>query len=1181
MQKEINKLLKRVSAEKLRNNHKECIELYNIIGGLYSEIGSYDEATYYHEQALEICKTIGDRLATAIAFRYIGEAKAALGQFYQAIDYIKKYLDLAQRTNSKVEIQRAWTTLGRVYLMQAQDFKDNSHVIDDQTKSVALEAENRFRTALNLAESVREEVGEKEFMQMKTGLLINIGLVKDICGQHSESVMKFNRAIELCRSAKLKEDLYRCQIILTGIFRQKNNIKMAVRSSDDALVTAKQIGKKILICDAYIEKGLVQILQRDFKSAKRSFAQAYMEKSPSEEDHAKAIRLTKLAHLIATNHEKLGQSSISSESRLKLCDKLGDLFVAVSNYKLAVEFYRRALNEAKICCKPKNELARILVSIAETYADDGHFQHALAYYEKELSFRNGNQQEQCQTLLKIAHMHEYMGHEPEKTCEAYEKALDKAGKDPKLMYIVLNDYNQYLEKKEHNAARLKELSKTFESLKSYPEVVEEMNTAGNGEADDLEDEVSDIDEVITDDEGNNEVLMVGKRRSNGNKRFKANEVGDTPLHEACIKGDLKRVKMLISQGHEVNPRDNAGWIPLHEACNHGHFEVAQHLIEHGADVSNRGLKGMSPLHDAATNGHYEIMRLLMRNGANVIALTDTGETVLSCLRDYRKRNYSEMSNQEASEYKAMEAELLNTMDKSGFNLMEENMKKNNPGKKAASSICNDALQEVRPRPRDRVDTQEVPQTDSVRDYRHIMGNLKRKRPNHEDKRDSPKKANLPATYNAGTSNPSAPTKDWLIDDVSKEKHISRGFINPEDLVEFEEGFSDDDDDDIMIVSEENPRRAIESPDSIADDHPDPFDSVSAGFQTPPFQDVGGDHSISSRSNSKSSPKPAFDLFASPLTITIGERKLLIPVKDEYMTVKFLKESIVERYSALTQAKPIISLSPLSDPNCILFDHDLCVDVIKESVMANIESWTLDSIDETYVKCCEKAQPVAVEALTFIRAELRRIHQSGSKLDLNFARFPRNQVQPVLKALAHRDFSYANLTGSASLLDVGALDEGQLLLDTLASWRKLKNLKLSCIGLRRCHFGTICSKMRLPELNSLDVSINAIAYKCKQEFKVDVESLLEGCPNLKRLDISKNHLQFIKSILDSSREFERRSPASPVAAQQTPNSDGNNNLARVLELRQGSHAAQSTSKGVAFQFELLADKQKEYTIYSIN
>ena len=42
------------------------------------------------------------------------------------------------------------------------------------------------------------------------------------------------------------------------------------------------------------------------------------------------------------------------------------------------------------------------------------------------------------------------------------------------------------------------------------------------------------------------------------KVHKRNERGETPLHMACIKGDVKAVSILIGQGAEINVQDFAG-----------------------------------------------------------------------------------------------------------------------------------------------------------------------------------------------------------------------------------------------------------------------------------------------------------------------------------------------------------------------------------------------------------------------------------------------------------------------------------------------------------------------------------------------------------------------------------------------------------------------------------------------
>ncbi|KAB1258322.1 Ankyrin repeat domain-containing protein 12 [Camelus dromedarius] len=106
---------------------------------------------------------------------------------------------------------------------------------------------------------------------------------------------------------------------------------------------------------------------------------------------------------------------------------------------------------------------------------------------------------------------------------------------------------------------------------------------------------------------------------------KRNERGETPLHMAAIRGDVKQVKELISLGANVNVKDFAGWTPLHEACNVGYYDVAKILIAAGADVNTQGLDDDTPLHDSASSGHKDIVKLLLRHGGNPFQANKHGE----------------------------------------------------------------------------------------------------------------------------------------------------------------------------------------------------------------------------------------------------------------------------------------------------------------------------------------------------------------------------------------------------------------------------------------------------------------------------------------------------------------------------------------------------------------------------
>ncbi|XP_062605879.1 ankyrin repeat domain-containing protein 11-like isoform X1 [Saccostrea cucullata] len=117
-----------------------------------------------------------------------------------------------------------------------------------------------------------------------------------------------------------------------------------------------------------------------------------------------------------------------------------------------------------------------------------------------------------------------------------------------------------------------------------------------------------------------------KKTPGDKKVHKRNERGETPLHLAAIKGDVKQIKKLIKAGADVNVADFAGWTPLHEASNKGWVSVTKQLLKAGANVNVQGLENDTPLHDASGNGHTELVELLLKHGANPLQPNSKGKT---------------------------------------------------------------------------------------------------------------------------------------------------------------------------------------------------------------------------------------------------------------------------------------------------------------------------------------------------------------------------------------------------------------------------------------------------------------------------------------------------------------------------------------------------------------------------
>lgn len=107
------------------------------------------------------------------------------------------------------------------------------------------------------------------------------------------------------------------------------------------------------------------------------------------------------------------------------------------------------------------------------------------------------------------------------------------------------------------------------------------------------------------------------------------EENGTPLHYACMEGNVKIVKMLFdaaeTQGwvvvqQMVTDEDTEKNAALHMAVENRSYDVTNMLIDKGAAVNVTTANYSTPLHLAAVAGDVEILRLLIDNNARLDAL---------------------------------------------------------------------------------------------------------------------------------------------------------------------------------------------------------------------------------------------------------------------------------------------------------------------------------------------------------------------------------------------------------------------------------------------------------------------------------------------------------------------------------------------------------------------------------
>ena len=104
-----------------------------------------------------------------------------------------------------------------------------------------------------------------------------------------------------------------------------------------------------------------------------------------------------------------------------------------------------------------------------------------------------------------------------------------------------------------------------------------------------------------------------------------NIIGNTPLHEACIHGNLSIVKELLNHGADPNVQKitfGEGKTPLQTACTEGYVAVVKTILDHNRELGKQLIEarvkesGSTLMHFAAENGDLEMVKVLLEYGAN-------------------------------------------------------------------------------------------------------------------------------------------------------------------------------------------------------------------------------------------------------------------------------------------------------------------------------------------------------------------------------------------------------------------------------------------------------------------------------------------------------------------------------------------------------------------------------------
>ncbi|XP_059614206.1 tonsoku-like protein [Phlebotomus argentipes] len=1112
-----NKLLaKKRKATQEKNVQQIATSCHNL-GNFYHESGQYDKALQEYKAEAEQWKVQKNQMKYGIAHRMIGEMLMLLGDVNKSLKHEHQYLKIAQEEKDSIEVQRAYATIGRAYLLKGQNLTEKESAAE-RAKALK-DAERAFLKSLSICRELPGKISNTELQDMMARLYLNLSVTKENCSEEIEKSLEYmTKAIAICKSHDLYELLHQCYMS-TGLLYEvkKKDIGNSLRYLNLALDVAQRLEARTMkICETLLLKSEMLIKSGDYQSAKQTLHRAYKLKSPNEIDRETIEQKLKVVAALCYTEDSLITANSEDFRRKKdLYEKMGDGSCKLENYDKALSYYKKMLENAELSGESGKDLIPIYVSLYQTFRDNQNYKEALEYAWKEYELCKEVPQEAFLTLMNIAELSDLAEMDFWEVEKMYQRARKETGKTGdkksealaigKLIVLQRKHGMDTLADLLEKEAQMSGMDMSAAAAEDEEAACDDGNVPGIGDdicLDDISDSGSEEDADIP--------LAVEQKRPMRRKRVtnvvKRNNKGESQLHQACISGNATLARRLLDQGHPVNIRDHAGWLPLHEACIHGHRDIVEMLLEKScATINDRGgtsCDGITPIHDACSNGHLEIVELLLDKGANATVKTDFGDTPLDTLKIWRGTMRLEAN--EVAFYETIVQRLSKLMDKAGINPREVNL----TNRRLAHALVDEDSSEGFPIERENSLSPPLVSTknsavaeDSSRLYKSVIDNLRKKKSANEEPKSEvllPKKR---SAYLEGDE----VGEDWLEDDLLPNKKRrkflkdSREFCTPKQkktkpVIQESE---DNEMEDLVIeepeIRETPPRRVTQT--SLID----------AGFSRQQI-DVDLDFPLnispgkSSRSSTGKSPcVPLIVHNMISVKVKIDDQLIVVPVNAaevQNLQIKWLTERASKRYYNLHGRLPEMLLT--TTDGAVFDDQDpisLVIDNDQNLVHSLINKWNVLSLAESYKDVAKQMENV--ENVQIVRA--LEVAENSNELILADLDVPSKETRALFKAIQH----HVNLSAidlSRNIIE----DEGLVYLcQSLSSLKYLNVLNLSCNFLTENGLLRLANVLQetkealLPELKDLNLSHNPLGNGSRKYLSIICEKL----PKLRILNLS--------------------------------------------------------------------------------
>ncbi len=398
----------------------------NGLGVMAQNVGQYEQALNYYQEALLISQDIGDRTVEAATLNNIGEVNRLSGNYPTALEYYEQSLAIARKVGDRTVESQPLNNIGEVNqllgnYLTALEYYEQSLVIQRDIGDRAGEARTLGRigivklllgnhlTALEYYEQslvIQRDIGERAG---EAGTLNSIGIVNDLFGNYPTALEYYEQSLAIHREIGDRAGEAATLNNIGNVYNILGNYPTALEYYQQSLAIQQEIGDRQGKARTLNNIGEVNIWLGNYSTALDYHQQSLVIQRDIGDRAGEA----------GTLH------NIGIVNRL-----LGDYPAALEHYEQSLVIQREIGD--------RTDEARTLGNIGVVNGSLGNYPTALEYYQQSLAIQQeiGDRAGEAQTLGSIGLLLNVQS-QPEVAITFLKEAINK--------YEVIRNSNRALD----------------------------------------------------------------------------------------------------------------------------------------------------------------------------------------------------------------------------------------------------------------------------------------------------------------------------------------------------------------------------------------------------------------------------------------------------------------------------------------------------------------------------------------------------------------------------------------------------------------------------------------------------------------------------------------------------------------------------------------------------------------